>query len=112
MRHIRADGMKTILMATTIIVVSAVPYIAPVNAETIERACLRSDRPQANRTVCGCIQDAANLTLSTKDQQRAAAFFKDPHKAQEIRQSDRRGDEAFWKRYRNFGQTAEAFCTT
>ena len=40
----------------------------------------------------------------------AAEFFDDPHRAQEIRQSDRRSHEAFWQRYKNFGQTAEIFC--
>lgn len=104
--------MKRIITASAVTVALAIPFIAPVNAETIERACLRSDRPQVTRSLCGCIQDAANLTLSTRDQKRAAVFFKDPHKAQQIRQSDRQSDEAFWKRYRNFGQTAEAFCRT
>ena len=82
----------------------------PLFAEQIERACLKSDRGQGNRGLCGCIQDAANLTLTSRDQRRAAAFFNDPHQSQVLRQSDRRGDEAFWERYKNFGQTAEVFC--
>ena len=82
----------------------------PLFAEQIERACLKSDRGQGNRSLCGCIQDAANLTLTARDQRLAATFFADPHRAQEIRQSDQRNHEAFWQRYRNFGQTAETFC--
>ena len=82
----------------------------PLFAEQIERACLKSERGGGQRSLCGCIQDAANLTLSSSDQRRAAAFFDDPHQAQVVRQSDRRRDEAFWKRYKNFGQTAETFC--
>ena len=82
----------------------------PLFAEQIERACLKSERGEGNRSLCGCIQDAANLTLNAKDQRRAAEFFSDPHQAQVIRQSDRRSDEVFWERYKNFGQTAEVFC--
>lgn len=79
-------------------------------AGPIERACLSSDRPGISRAVCGCIQDAADLTLSTRDQKTAAKFFRDPHKAQELRTSNRRSDEEFWQRYRSFGETAETFC--
>ncbi|MEM9709344.1 MAG: hypothetical protein AAF871_11175 [Pseudomonadota bacterium] len=79
-------------------------------AGDIERACLGSERNGASRTLCTCIQEAADVTLSTKDQRRAAGFFSDPHRAQEVRQSDRRRDEVFWERYQKFGQAAEAFC--
>lgn len=79
-------------------------------AGDIERACLGSERAAGNRALCGCIQDAADLTLSTRDQRRAATFFADPHRAQEVRQSDRRSDEVFWDRYRQFGEAAESFC--
>ena len=82
----------------------------PVSASQIERACMASDRSHGDRALCGCIQDAANLTLSAKDQRLAATFFQDPDRAQEIRMSDRRSNETFWKRYKNFGATAEAFC--
>jgi hypothetical protein len=81
-----------------------------VAAGTIERACLGSERAAGNRALCGCIQNAADLTLSTRDQRRAADFFRDPHRAQETRQSARRSDEIFWERYSRFGETAEAFC--
>lgn len=81
-----------------------------VAAGDIERACLGSERAGGNRALCGCIQEAADVTLSTREQRRAADFFRDPHQAQEVRQSDRRSDELFWDRYKKFGQTAEAFC--
>ncbi|MGI9389716.1 MAG: hypothetical protein ACR2O1_06640 [Boseongicola sp.] len=82
----------------------------PAVAADIERACLKSDRAAGNRAICGCIQDAANLTLTNKDQRLAATFFADPHRAQEVRQSDRRQHEAFWERYKNFGIAAESYC--
>ena len=80
------------------------------HAGAIERACLSSDRPGISRALCGCIQQTADVTLSTRDQRLAAQFFKDPHKAQEVRQSDRRSDEEFWDRYVKFGAAAESYC--
>lgn len=93
---------------TTFIAILFIP--GAVAAGDIERACLGSDRAGGNRALCGCIQDAADLTLSTSDQRRAAGFFRDPHQAQVVRQSDRRSDEIFWDRYQQFGQAAESFC--
>ena len=81
------------------------------HATAIERACLKSDRQAANRSLCGCIQDVANLTLSTADQRRAAAFFTNPNRAQEVRQSGARRDEQFWDRYRAFGDYAKSYCS-
>jgi len=98
--------MKQIFLASTLIL-SAAPAFA---AGTIEKACVRSDRQAASRALCGCIQDVADLTLSGTDQRLAATFFKDPHKSQQIRQSDRRSNELFWQRYKSFGSTAEAYC--
>jgi hypothetical protein len=80
------------------------------SADMIRKACLTSNRSSGDFTLCNCIQDAANLTLSTKDQRLAASFFKDPDKAQEVRQSDRRTHETFWERYKSFGEMAETFC--
>ena len=99
--------MRCILLAAAL---GAAGFSTPAIADPIERACLGSERPGASRALCGCIQDAANLTLSTKDQRLAASFFRDPQKAQEVRRSDTREDDAFWDRYRNFGATAETFC--
>ena len=76
----------------------------------IERACLKSDRQAANRATCTCIQQVADMTLRGGDQRRAAKFFNDPERAQEVRFSNRDSDTAFWSRYKSFGETAQAFC--
>lgn len=80
------------------------------HAEQIERACVKSQHSAGKRHLCRCIQDAADLTLTAKDQKLAASFFEDPHRAQEIRQSSSRRHERFWERYESFGRTAESFC--
>ena len=79
-------------------------------AGPIERACNKSDRKAANRSLCGCIQSAADMTLSNSDQRRAVSFFKDPDKAHKVWMSKSRGDDAFWDRYKAFGAQAEAMC--
>ena len=78
-------------------------------AGPIERACMASDRG-ASRSLCGCIQQAADMTLSGGDQRRAAKFFKDPEAAHSTWVSQSKSDDAFWERYKSFGQTAEAYC--
>jgi hypothetical protein len=80
------------------------------SAGPIERACLASDRAASNRALCGCIQQAANATLSGGDQRRAAKFFNDPEAAHATWVSQTASDDAFWERYKSFGQTAEASC--
>ena len=80
------------------------------SAGPIDSACVRSDRAAANRALCGCVQQVANMTLSKSDQRRAATFFRDPHKAQEVRMSKTNADNAFWARYKKFAATAEAYC--
>jgi hypothetical protein len=82
-----------------------------VAADVIERACLTSDRPAADRALCGCIQDVANLTLTPSEQKKAATFFGNPHRAQEVRQSISRSDQRFWERYKLFGQSAKTYCS-
>jgi hypothetical protein len=84
---------------------------APAGAEVIERACLSSDRPAAGRALCGCIQDVADLTLTRSEQHKAAKFFDDPHRAQEVRQSISRSDQKFWERYKLFGKSAKTYCS-
>jgi hypothetical protein len=82
----------------------------PVTAEggPIRNACLRTDK--GNQRICACIQQAADMTLRRADQRRAAKFFTDPDKAQDVFLSKRAADDAFWDRYRQFGSTAEAQC--
>lgn len=96
------------LIAIAIVALSlASPALA---GRTIERACLNSDRNPGG-SLCGCIQKIADVKLSSADQRLAAKFFKDPHLAQETRQSDNAAKERFWKRYRDFGETAEQTCS-
>lgn len=83
---------------------------APAEAGRIERACLGSGRDAASRPLCDCIQRVADATLKRRDQRLAARFFRDPHRAQVVRQSDRRSHAAFWDRYRRFGAAAESHC--
>ncbi len=104
--------MKRTLIAAMLL---AMPVVAALPASSyagpIERACLNSDRKAANRALCGCIQQVADMTLRNGDQRKAAAFFRDPERAQKIKMSKRNGDDTFWKRYKAFGDQAEAYCT-
>ncbi len=84
--------------------------VIPIASGPIASACMSSGRRSASRTRCGCVQAAANRSLSGGDQRRGAAFFADPHRAQETRQSDRPGDEAFWTRWKAFSASAERLC--
>jgi hypothetical protein len=97
--------MRAVLLAAAL---AALPSLT--QAGIIERACLSSERSGGDRALCGCIQQAANRTLTASDQRLAARFFADPDRAQEIRQSDRRSHAVFWERYRSFGEFAEAVC--
>ena len=62
----------------------------------IYQACLKSDRKARSRSLCGCIEDAANRTLLPNYQSQAVKFYNNPQLAQDIRQSDRAKDERFW----------------
>ncbi len=80
-------------------------------SDLIRKACLKAGRVGTTHSLCRCIQQVADIKLKTrKDQRLAASFFKDPHKAQEIRQSDNAGHERFWDRYKIWGATAEEVC--
>ncbi|WP_281825984.1 hypothetical protein [Jannaschia rubra] len=76
----------------------------------IHSACMRSDRAARSSSLCGCVQATADATLGRSEQARVVAFFRDPHLAQVTRQSDRRGDERFWTRYKQFVSVAERTC--
>jgi len=77
----------------------------------IGRACIRADREAATSSLCSCVQRVANQSLSAADQRRAADFFDNPDKAEEVRRSDAARDDAFWERYRAFADRAEAVCS-
>lgn len=102
--------MKRILFAaaTAMLVLPLVPTM--VSAGPIETACLRSDRPNATRALCRCIDSVAQRNLTRAEQRRAASFFRDPQLAQDVRMSKSDRDNAFWARYRAFGAAAEQTC--
>ena len=80
-------------------------------AGPIAGACLQSRRQAANTALCSCIQNVADVTLRAADQRRAAAFFRDPDKAQQALVSKKRADDEFWARYKAFGAQAEQRCS-
>jgi len=89
---------------------ASVARIAPVASGPISQACLSSNRKARTRALCGCIQYAANETLTASQQSRAVTFYSDPAAAQSVRQSDRASDERFWEAYRAYEERAEAIC--
>ncbi len=99
--------MQRILVLSVVMVMAAG---LPASATKIERACLQADRDAANRTLCGCIQDVADMSLSKAQQAKGARFFKDPQKAQDVRQSGRRADRRFWEAWERFAAMADEFC--
>lgn len=101
--------MKKLILAAlaATLVLPALPAAA---AGRVEKACLRADRA-GSAALCNCIQQVADMTLSSSDQKVAAGFFEDPEEAQEIRASKKGSDNEFWARYKNFGAAAEAYCT-
>jgi len=108
--------MRALFLSLTIFAGAATAVTLPMfpteaKAGTIERACLKSDR-SGTRSLCNCIQDVADITLSRSDQRKAAKFFDNPQRAQDVRMSDRRSDEKFWDRYQEFGNAARAYCAS
>lgn len=103
--------MKHIILTVALAALLAPVVPTTVEASTLQRACMKSDRKAANRSLCRCIQKAARGKLSSSDQRLAATFFRDPHRSQEIRQSDRSSHEKFWKRYKEFGVHAQRMCS-
>jgi hypothetical protein len=76
----------------------------------IGSACVRSERSAASPQLCSCIQRVANQTLSSADQGRAADFFDNPDRAEQVRRSDATRDDEFWERYSAFSDRASATC--
>jgi hypothetical protein len=99
--------MRNILLSFLIVVLPA--GSAPAG-NLIRNACLTADRAAASAKLCSCIQSVADQRLKQKDQKLAASFFRDPHKAQEIRQSDSHAHEVFWGKYKEFGAAAQKSC--
>ncbi|TNF63715.1 MAG: hypothetical protein EP307_04625 [Rhodobacteraceae bacterium] len=88
------------------------PSVARFAATTgpIASACMGSGRKGVNRATCGCVQMAADQTLTGADQRRGASFFGDPERAHAVRLSDTPQDDAFWERWTEFGRAAEQLC--
>jgi hypothetical protein len=101
-------AQKTSALALCALILSAGIALAG----PIEKACNKSDRKAANRMVCNCIQQVANMTLYSADQRRAAKFFDDPDKAHATWMSKTNRDNAFWDRYLQFGTYAEQYCSS
>ncbi len=99
--------MTAILLGSVFL--TAMPA-APVSAGVIERACRQSDRSAATPELCRCIQKVANRSLSFRERRKVAKWIKEPHMAQEVRQSDRRRDEILWERYKAFGERVQEVC--
>jgi hypothetical protein len=100
------------MMNTLFLRAVLVAAILPVSALAgpVESACNRSERQAANRSLCNCIGQVADFTLRDSDQKRAASFFRDPDRAQDVKMSQRDSDDAFWERYKAFGEMAEVYC--
>ena len=77
----------------------------------IYTACLVGGRSAASRARCGCVQAVADRELSASDQRRGASYFKNPHKLQEVRQSNDANNERFWKAWKAYGERAAALCS-
>ncbi|SDD09351.1 hypothetical protein [Ruegeria marina] len=104
--------MKRFLTGAVCAALMSVTAPAQVFAATggIHDACRQSGRSEATPQRCSCIQQAANKSLTRSDRRKVAKWFRDPHQAQEVRMSDKRSDEALWKRYKAFGELAQAIC--
>lgn len=101
--------MKQVVVAAALGLM--ISFAAPAaQAGPIQRACLDSGRAGANLALCSCIQRVANQTLAMSEQRQGSRFFRDPGRAQEVRQSARNNDRALWQRWRAFGEAAEANC--
>lgn len=81
-----------------------------LHANPIQRACMASDRDAASRSLCSCIGDAADSTLSRAQMREGARWFEDPQRAQDTRQSDRERDEEMWQAWRTFSSLAQQRC--
>ena len=78
----------------------------------IGNACLIHGKRNASRARCGCIQAAADMTLTPVQQKQAIGFFRDPEQLEKIKRSDSPGNEKFWRTWETFTTTAEELCET
>jgi len=102
--------MKRSGLGFLIAMMVATGWAQVADANAIRRACLKSDRQAASRSLCSCIQDAADATLNRSEQQRGARFFANPQALQDLRQSSSSSNSRFWKNWKNFGVAAKNYC--
>jgi hypothetical protein len=113
---VNTPGTLTLALAATLLLASCgggsreAAQRVPFATGPIQTACLQADRPRADRALCGCVQAVADDMLTRRERGRAAGFFRDPHQAQVVRQSDRPADRRLWPRYRAFFERAEQVC--
>ena len=88
----------------------AAPMSAFAGPGSIDHACRQAKRPAATPKLCRCVQKVANKSLTRTERYKVSKWFSDPHKAQQIRQSDRRRDEELWLKYKKFGNLARKSC--
>ena len=103
--------MTKILIGAGFAALTLIFMAGAASAGPIESACMKSNRNAANRSLCSCIQQVADITLGGNDQRLAATFFKDPDRAQKVHMSQSDKDDAFWARYVTFGQQAQMACS-
>lgn len=104
-------GTERTPVRSTALPSSAILDATPRFAEgPVGTACLIHNRGTADAQKCGCIQAAANLTLSQAEQQRATRFFAEPEVLQRIKLSDTAEAERFWASWVAFAETAERLC--
>ncbi|MCC6007767.1 MAG: hypothetical protein JJU40_08820 [Rhodobacteraceae bacterium] len=96
------------LLAAAALLAVTLPQMA--SAGPIQRACLEAGRAAASPALCACIQSVANSTLRRAEQRQGVRFFRDPHRAQVVRQSSNPRDRELWQRWRSFGAAAEERC--
>ena len=92
--------------------------VNPASLEGVQRfatgpigaACNIHNRRAASQARCGCVQAAADLTLTQSEQQRSARFFAEPELLQQVKLSDSPASERFWYAWAAFADTAEALC--
>jgi len=99
--------MRSILILMSVL---ALASCGPRVSGKLANACMDGGRSAANPALCNCIQRVANQSLSGADERRIVPFFDDPERAQDVRKSDTRRDDAFWDRYRAFTTAARRAC--
>jgi hypothetical protein len=107
-----ARNMKKLVLVVLSIamLLSVAPVPAFAGLGVIDRACRNSDRQASSPKLCSCIQKVANANLNIRERRKVAKWFKDPSKAEQVRMSDRSGDEALWQKYKAFGKRAQSSC--